>query len=96
VTSTTYSYAREHLADIWNEVEESQEEVVLVRRGHEDLALVPARELRSLRETAHLLSSPRNAARLLAAMARSREQGGETFESVQALAASLGLPDPAE
>jgi antitoxin YefM len=91
VTTTTYSYAREHLADIWNEVEESQEEVVLVRRGHEDLALVPARELRSLRETAHLLSSPRNAARLLAAITRSRAQGGETFGSIEDLAATIGL-----
>jgi antitoxin YefM len=96
MTKATYSYAREHLADIWNEVEDGQEEVILQRRGHEDLALLPARELRSLRETSHLLSSPRNAARLLEAIAQSRAGEGEAFDSVEALAGMLGLVAPAE
>ena len=87
----TYSAAREKLAEVWDEVEDSREEVILRRRGHEDLALIPARELQSLKETAHLLRSPRNAARLMAALARSRKQGGEEFESVEALAAAVGL-----
>lgn len=91
MTSVSYSYAREHLADIWDEVEDAQQEVVLKRRGHEDLALVPARELRSLRETSHLLSSPRNAARLLTALARSRAEGGIKFGSIEALAVEIGL-----
>ena len=89
--SATYSYAREHLAEIWDEVENAQEDVILTRRGHEDLALVPARELRSLRETAHLLRSPRNAARLLAALVRSRANGGTEFESIEKLAEEIGL-----
>lgn len=93
MTTVTYSYAREHLAEIWDDIEDAQEEVVLKRRGHEDLALLPARELRSLKETAHLLSSPRNAARLLKAIARSRGEGGTDFGSVEALAAELGLAD---
>lgn len=87
----TYSAAREKLAEIWDEVEDSREAVILRRRGHEDLALIPARELQSLKETVHLLRSPRNAARLIAALARSREQGGEEFESVETLAAAVGL-----
>lgn len=91
VNTISYSHARENLAAVWDEVEESREEVILTRRGHEDLALVPAHELRSLRETAHLLRSPRNAARLLTALARSRREGGIEVESVEALAAELGL-----
>ena len=87
----TYSAVREKLAEVWDEVEDSREEVILRRRGHEDLALIPARELKSLKETAHLLRSPRNAARLMAALARSRKQGGEEFDSVEALAAAVGL-----
>ncbi len=67
MTTITYSRARERLAEVWDEVEESREEVILRRRGHEDLALLPAHELRSLKETAHLLRSPRNAFRLLQA-----------------------------
>jgi antitoxin YefM len=89
--STSYSHLRENLAKIWDEIEETQEEVVLKRRGHEDMALVPARELRSLRETAHLLRSPRNAERLLRALEQSRRRRGKTFGSMAELAEFLGL-----
>jgi len=48
-------------------------EVVMVRRRHGgDVALVAADELEGLLETAHLLRSPRNAARLLSALERAR------------------------
>jgi antitoxin YefM len=91
MTTISYSAARERLAEIWDQVEDSREEVILQRRGHEDLALLPAHELRSLRETAHLLRSPANAARLLTALARSRREGGMDVESIEALAAAVGL-----
>jgi antitoxin YefM len=92
MTTISYSKVRENLAAVWDEVEDSREEVILRRRGHEDLALLPAHELRSLRETAHLLRSPANAARLLTALSRSRgDEGDLTFDSVEALAAEAGL-----
>ncbi|HEX3927090.1 MAG TPA: type II toxin-antitoxin system Phd/YefM family antitoxin [Gemmatimonadales bacterium] len=69
---TTYSHAREHLASLWDEIEDSREAAVIERRGHEDMALIPLDELTSLRETAYLLRSPANAARLLAALTRAR------------------------
>lgn len=69
---TSYSNARENLATLWDEVEDSREAAVIQRRGHEDMALIPADELSSLRETAYLLRSPANAARLLAALTRAR------------------------
>ena len=46
----SYSYARQNLAKILSEAEESQEPVIIRRRGHEDMALIPADELRSLEE----------------------------------------------
>ena len=67
---------------------DSREEMILRRRGHEDLALLPADELRSLKATAHLLRSPKNAARLLKALARSRGDGGIEFDDIEALAAA--------
>jgi len=91
MTTVSYSAAREKLAEIWDEVEDSREEVILRRRGHEDLALLPAHELRSLKETAHLLRSPHNALRLLQALARSRSEGGMEFDTIEALAAEIGL-----
>ncbi len=69
---TTYSNARENLATLWDEVEDSREAAIIQRRGHDDMALIPADELASLRETAYLLRSPANAARLLAALTRAR------------------------
>ena len=92
MTTVTYSAARERLAELWNEIEESREEIILQRRGHEDLALLPAQELRSLKEVAHLLRSPANAARLLEALADSRAgRGGVEFRSIEELAAAVGL-----
>lgn len=93
MTTMTYSSARENLAELWDEIEDSREEVILRRRGHEDLALIPAHELRILKETAHLLRSPRNAARLLKALARSRGEGGVEFDSIEALATEVGMQE---
>lgn len=89
--TTTYSDARRRLASLWDEIENSREEIVLTRRGHEDMALLPAEEVRSLRETAHLLRSPRNARRLLTALERSHRGEGRRFASTDELAESLGL-----
>ncbi|HEY4320118.1 MAG TPA: type II toxin-antitoxin system Phd/YefM family antitoxin [Gemmatimonadales bacterium] len=71
-TKTSYSRARENLATLWDEVEDSREAAVIERRGHEDMALIPAGELTTLQETAYLLRSPANAVRLLAALTRAR------------------------
>jgi antitoxin YefM len=89
MTTISYSHARENLASIWDQVEDSREEVILQRRGHEDLALLPADELQSLKETAYLLRSPRNAVRLLRALERSRAGGGREFSSIDELKAAV-------
>lgn len=86
----TYSRARANLAAIWDEIEDSREPAILERRGHEDMAIIPADELASLRETAHLLSSPENAARLLSALARSHKRSTDPVE-LEALVQELGL-----
>jgi antitoxin YefM len=90
----SYSHARQHLAKIWNEVEDSRDVAVIQRRGHEDMALIPADELASLRETAYLLRSPQNAARLLAALTRGR-RGGTRSQDLAELRRELGLDEPA-
>ncbi len=86
----SYSYARQNLAKILREAEERQEPVIITRRGREDMALVPAHELRSLEETAHLLRSPKNAQRLLQALQKALEEVG-TPESPSTLRSRLGL-----
>ena len=71
-TETTYTSLRENLASVLDQVVDQQETVIVRRRGARDVALVPASELAGLVETAHLLRSPRNARRLLAALRRAK------------------------
>lgn len=89
-TVTTYTTARATLAALCDEVSSSREPVIIRRRNAADVALIAADELESLLETAHLLRSPRNAERLLAALARARSQDLAP-SSVASLRAELGL-----
>jgi len=66
---TTYSRARANLAELLNAVAEDREIVIIERRKRENVAMISAAELNGLLETAHLLRSPKNARRLLAALA---------------------------
>ena len=93
-SEVTYTAARARLAALCDEVAESRAPVIIHRRGSEDVALVSAAELRSLTETAHLLRSPRNARRLLAALRRARSRKLAT-QSVAALRRAAGL-EPAK
>jgi antitoxin YefM len=67
---TSYRDARTRLASLLDEVTLNNEVVIIRRRGAEDVALITAAELRGLQEAIHLLRSPRNAERLLRALAR--------------------------
>ena len=87
---TTYTKARANLAELCDRVAEDRDVVVINRRGHEDVALIAASELSSLMETAHLLRSPRNAERLLAALSRARA-GTVPPQTVDTLRRKLGL-----
>jgi len=71
---TTYTQARAKLAALCDHAASTLDPVLIHRRGAEDVALVSAAELRSLQETLHELRSPRNAARLLAALTRARSR----------------------
>jgi len=90
-TETTYTNARAHLAALCDRAASTREPIIIHRRGAEDVALVSAAELRGLTETAHLLRSPKNAQRLLAALVRAR--GGATLraESVETLRREFDL-----
>ena len=86
----TYTEARANSAKLWDQAEANREPIVIRRRGKENMALIPEDELSALMETAHLLRSPRNANRLLSALARARSKEGIS-ESVDELRTALGL-----
>jgi antitoxin YefM len=74
---TTYTQARGRLARLLDQVTQDRETVIIRRRNADPVALIAADELASLAETAHLLRSPKNAERLLTALARARAGEGE-------------------
>ena len=91
---TTYSNARANLAALLDQATTHRRIVVISRRGGEDVALLAASELTSLLETAHLLRSPKNAERLLAALNRAQSKKLKT-KSIEAFRREIGL-DPKE
>jgi len=91
---TTYTQARANLARLCDEVVQNRETVIIRRRAAEDVALIAADELASLLETAHLLRSPKNAERLLTALARARSRKVAP-KSVEELRRELGLEETA-
>ncbi|WP_303787334.1 type II toxin-antitoxin system Phd/YefM family antitoxin [Azovibrio restrictus] len=69
---TTYSQARAQLKTLMDRAVDDREVVLVRRRSGEAVAIIAADELQGLMETAHLLRSPKNAERLLTALARAR------------------------
>ncbi|MBI2938894.1 MAG: type II toxin-antitoxin system prevent-host-death family antitoxin [Chloroflexi bacterium] len=90
VVQTTYSEARAKLAELGDRVTQDRETVIIKRRGAPDVALIAADELASLRETAYLLRSPANAARLLAALEDARAGKGQRMP-IEELRREVGL-----
>ena len=90
MSTITYSTARDHLAEVWDKTVSTREPVVVSRRGTESIVMLPLDEWEGLQETAHLLRSPANAARLLASLKR-LDNGEGKLLSLDALAARSGL-----
>jgi antitoxin YefM len=90
MSTITYSMARDHLAEVWDKTVSTREPVVVSRRGTESIVMLPLEEWEGLQETAHLLRSPTNARRLLAALNR-LEKGEGVVLSTEALKARSGL-----
>ncbi|MBC8010117.1 MAG: type II toxin-antitoxin system prevent-host-death family antitoxin [Burkholderiales bacterium] len=83
MTTLSYTEARDKLASVWDETVSTREPVVLERRGHESVVLVPLDEWQGVVETAHLLRSPANARRLLSALKRLEKGAGITLTPAQ-------------
>ena len=71
---TSYTDARKNLASLLDRIEQENAVGLITRRGHKDIAILPADELTALTESLHLLRSPENAKRLFAALEESIER----------------------
>jgi antitoxin YefM len=90
MVETTYTSLRENLASMMDRVVNDREVIIIRRKGDQKVAMIPADELSGLLETAHLLRSPKNAARLLNALKRAKQGKGKP-ESLDKLRQEFGL-----
>ena len=66
----SHSHLRRNLVDVLDNVVENREPVIIAREpGKPAVVLMPLEDFRSYEETRYLLQSPRNADRLLKAVA---------------------------
>jgi antitoxin YefM len=70
VKTITFSESRAKYAQTLDSVINDREEVVVTRVGHEPVVIVSLEDYESLKETAYLLRSPANAARLIRSIER--------------------------
>jgi antitoxin YefM len=90
MSTITYSTARDHLAEVWDKTVSTREPVIVSRRGAESIVMLPLEEWEGLQETAHLLRSPANAQRLLAALNRLDSGEGDIL-SMESLERHSGI-----
>ncbi len=99
---TTYTKARENLASLLDQVVDEREIIIIERRNKPNVALIAEDELTSLKETAYLLRSPQNAARLLNALQWSRSRDEEVVapvtveQAIASLKQELGIGEEKE
>lgn len=66
----SYTDLRNNLAAYMDRANDDRAPILVTRQGKEPVVLLAASEYEVMSETAHLLSSPRNAARLLESVAQ--------------------------
>jgi antitoxin YefM len=79
----SFSESRANYAQTLDAVINDREEVVVTRVGHEPVVIVSLADYESLKETAYLLRSPRNAARLLRSIDRLESGAGSTRDLIE-------------
>ena len=70
--------ARNNLKAVFDSVYLDHEEVVIHRKGRENVVVISMDEYNAMRETNYLLSNPKNKERLLSSLKHARE--GKIFE----------------
>lgn len=78
----SYTESRARYAEVLQSVEDDREEIIITRAGHESAVILSLDDYNSLRETAYLMQSPRNAIRLIEAVERLEAGEGETHDLI--------------
>jgi len=73
----TYSYTRQHFADVMRQVNDDRAPVVVTSQRGKPVVIMSLDDFHALEETAYLLRNPKGAKRLLDAVEELRNGGGE-------------------
>ena len=73
----TYPTARAHLADTMDRVCDDHEPIIITRNSQQAVVMLSLEDYKALEETSYLLRSPKNARRLLEAIASLEEGRGQ-------------------
>lgn len=76
----TYSYTRQHLTAVMDQVNEDHTPVLVTRQNGKPVVMMSLDDYNALEETAYLLRSPENARRLAASIEQLRRGGGQFRE----------------
>jgi antitoxin YefM len=76
----TYSYTRQHLADVMQRVNDDRAPVVVTTQRGKPVVIVSLDDYQAMEETAYLLRSAANASRLVLAMEQAKTLKCEPFQ----------------
>lgn len=76
----TYSYTRQHFANIMDRVNDDRAPLLITRQQGKPVVIMSLDDYNALEETAYLLRSPANAQRLIESVEQLRSGRGEARE----------------
>lgn len=88
--SMSYSEFRASLKSALDMVCEDHIPLLVTRKNGEDVVIISKEDYKSMDETAYLLSSPKNAERLMAAL-NEPEEKRKSFNSIEELEKFIGI-----
>ena len=71
--ATTYTSARQNLAQLMDKVTDNHSPVIITRQKAEPVVMMSLKDFNSIQETAYLLSNPANAERLRASVSNAEK-----------------------
>ncbi len=80
MNAVTYSQARSNLAKTMDKVCDDHSPMIITRKSQRSVVMISLEDYQALEETAYLLRSPKNARRLLEAIAELQTGGGTERE----------------
>lgn len=76
MNTITYTHARSHLAQTMEQICDDHVPVIITRKNQRPVVMISLEDYQALEETTYLLRSPKNARRLLEAVAELESGGG--------------------